>query len=307
MTGVQGRRTFAAGLASSARRGAHVPSGAPGVYRVPRRRVVSVQGDTGAPGSVEANPWVQPEDQEKAVGVSYVGAHLHLDHATDGEVIVNETQAAGFPPYFAGGRVAQTDSANFRYEAGVAFFDIAGASLDPWEPDPGDWPSGATGVEFENPEGVRTADPIRVAGTFYQSVQRLGGTVHTVWGQEVRRYLEAGYTLPGGIPAIPGVGGPSDPDVVSLYGGSVLESWAPIAAPGAPGTNTLTTPFDFTVGDEDSTGWLALMVRSQTTWVVAAAEVSAVGWVEGGDMTNNLTQPVQAYVSYTPPRYRFTF
>lgn len=73
MPGARPRSNPMARLAASARRGAAVPAGVPGVYRVPRIRTVTVQqNDTGAAGAIPP----EPPPVRVACGVSVV------EHAT---------------------------------------------------------------------------------------------------------------------------------------------------------------------------------------------------------------------------------
>jgi hypothetical protein len=164
MPGAQPRQSPVVRLASSARRGAVVPAGAPGVYRVPRVRTVTQSSDIGA-AAATTSEWIQPEDTTETIGFARTrksafgpGATvgydwtLGLQGAADGFQVSGplHTRDMAWSPNT--GNPSGTSEAQAQHSRYVGTFTYPQVA-----PDPGDIPPGMT-VEYEAASGTPVGD-----------------------------------------------------------------------------------------------------------------------------------------------------
>lgn len=291
MPGPQGRRAFPARLASSARRGASAPAGAPGVWRVPRTRTVTVQGnDTGA-ASPFTNDWVQPDDMADSVVLS--SWHWTQHDPPDGTYFLdynNEEQARAFA----------LESGFVRYETVDPVVSLDNLPATPFTPDVGDWPSGATGVEFETP--TSTLLTARLSGSIRNAADS-GTPSAGVW-----EIPEA--TLDPGVADVPtGFIGPSQD---AIGGTNVFLTTTVDTDPGGLGNWTVqpfVTPYQ-TFPASQRVGWkIASTAGAFESGVTYPDSFVTDFWGIPTDPLDPRWGSTNRLVEYTyrPPRYRFTF
>jgi hypothetical protein len=314
MPGAQPRRGFESRVAASARRGAQVPSGVPGVYRVPRSRTVTVTSDPGRPAA-GMNPWIQPDDVQIFGTPIYCNAAQRNDYFDDPDVLINSNGPfVDFSPdnYPLAG---YSHFGNRFTQSAVMHFDVLDGESYIYSP--GVWPSGATGVEYENPGSTYlSSEPLQLRGRGFATNDATAASNGAVWGTTIREYPEAGYSFVGGVPQLPKSVSGDDPDVVTLYGASGVSHHTIgfVTTPGG-GQTAIDYDFEFTQ-DLDSEGWVSLIHLWDGTLagVVAvygsgfgtyADGVAAIDLYGTGTVSGGFGPELGAW--FRPSRYRFTY
>jgi hypothetical protein len=267
MPGAQPRRPFETRMASTARRGALVPNGVPGVYRVPRRGRDSVV--TQDPGlATSSDPvWVQPEDVETYTGIT----GIFRSQEDDGSSYLL------FQSTVAGDTHADTihNETTIRWESQYVILKPGNLNRDPVSPPP---PPGMS-VEYENPSGVLLTARIaaRLLVQDYVGTDAEGG-VYEIPESALDPGMAVGFTT-----------GPSN-----HVSGAAVESWS------TEGIYDFETP-DQTFPESMLVGW-----RFATPYAATQTDPGFGNdmWVQVGDHADT-PNGIKAIYTYRPPRYRF--
>lgn len=268
-------------MGSTARRGALVPPGVPGVYRVPRVRTVTVQAaDRGAPGTT--NPWIQPPDDTTTPTLFYVLTSVEGDEVASIDFPV-EAEAA-MDLLRTDGGASMTANIGSRYDTETVTLDrpvaylshavlAPGFSLPQIFIDPGDYPPGAVSVEYEDTQG-----------TFLSAVLNadIGRTVSE--GSVLLRVPDDEWSVTTNYGL-----GYFTPAELSTF--DVLED-----IPATSGGFTTSEPFDL-----DPNGGAVFVLAHDR-------QVSGTGWApnDGGILTWD-DEDTAVVITYRPPRYRFIY
>ena len=260
-------------VASTARRGANVPNGVPGVYRVPRVIQSTIAAsDTGSAAPAAAD-WVQPADVSSTISAPG-GIRTNTDSSYAWAFYPDPIQAT--TAVSADGTGAQWQTIAFR-------IGPDNLSAPPTSPTP---PAGMT-VEYESTYGT-----LLTATIFGQVIVSADAGVASTPQAEVWEFLESDI--------VPGL-------TYSGYGTGPIHTTAgnPVWSHSGQGTFSFTTPVVSFPAGSQTVGWRIADIHGLQETIPAVTG----GGSSGGGIYVTSEGPssasVQLTYTYRPPRYRF--